>query len=186
MIKNYLQELNITGSQIDEKNVQKIIDIIEKTILKKKTIFVCGNGGSCAIASHTLCDWVKRLHPLVNCKIYDLTANKSLISAISNDISYDEIFSYQLKILSEKDDICIFISSSGNSKNIIKGLEYTKKNKIKSISIVGFDGGKSIKLSDYSIHIKTNKYEHHEDLSQIIMHHIYGSLRKRFERNRKK
>ena len=59
MIKNYLQELNIIGSQIDEKNVQKIIDLIEKTILKKKTIFVCGNGGSSAIASHTLCDWVK-------------------------------------------------------------------------------------------------------------------------------
>ena len=94
MIKNYLQELNITGSLIDEKNVQKIIDLIEKTILKKKTIFVCGNGGSSAIASHTLCDWVKRLHPLVNCKIYDLTTNKSLISAISNDISHDEIFSY--------------------------------------------------------------------------------------------
>jgi phosphoheptose isomerase len=185
MIKNYLQELNRAGSQIDERNIKKIIDLIEKTILKKKKIFVCGNGGSSAIASHTLCDWVKRLHPLVSCKIFDLTANKSLISAISNDISHDEIFSYQLKILSENNDVCIFISSSGNSKNIIKGLKYAKINKIKSISIVGFDGGKSKKLSDYYIHIKTNKYEHHEDLSQIIMHYIYSSLKKRFEINMK-
>ena len=98
MIKNYLKKIYETGLNIDEKNLNRIIKIIENKILKKKSIFICGNGGSAAIASHTLCDWMKRLFPLVSCNIYDLTSNKSLISAISNDVSFFEIFSYQLKI----------------------------------------------------------------------------------------
>ena len=184
MIKDYLKELNVVASKIDEKKIIKITNLIEKTILKKKTIFICGNGGSSAIASHTLCDWIKRLSHLVNCKIYDLTSNKALISAISNDLNHDQIFSFQLKNFAVNGDICIFISSSGNSKNIIKGIKFTKKNGIKSILLVGFDGGKSKKFSDYFIHIETNKYEHHEDLSQIIMHYIYISLKMRLEKNK--
>jgi len=185
MIKNYLKKIYETGLNIDEKNLNRIIKIIENKILKKKSIFICGNGGSAAIASHTLCDWMKRLFPLVSCNIYDLTSNKSLISAISNDVSFFEIFSYQLKILAKKNDLCIFISSSGNSKNIIQSLKYAKKKKINSISILGFDGGVAKKLTDHSIHFRTDSYEEHEDLSQIVIHYIYQSLRKKFERLKK-
>lgn len=181
MIRGYLNKLLEISSYIKEKELSKAINIIHKTIKKKNTIFICGNGGSGSIASHALCDWMKRLAPYAKCKMYDLTSNKSLISAISNDISYDNIFVHQLEILSKTGDIFIAISSSGNSKNIIKALNYTKKNKIKSISILGFNGGKAKKLSDVSIHFKTEKYEHHEDIAQIIMHNIFLSLKERFK-----
>ena len=110
-------------------------------------------------------------------QLFDLTSNKSLISAISNDISFDQIFSYQLNIFSEKNDVCIFISSSGNSKNIINGLKIAKKKGLKTVAITGFNGGIAKKLADISIHIKTSTYEHHEDLTQIIMHYIYLKLK---------
>ena len=177
MLKNYVENLNHVTSLIDQKILNNVIDLISKTIKKAGTIFVCGNGGSASISSHILCDWTKRLYPSTKCKVYDLTNNKSLISAISNDISYDDIFSYQLNIHAVKKDICIFISSSGNSKNIINGLVWAKKNKIKTISITGFDGGFAKKNSDISIFIETNKYEYHEDLTQIIMHYFYQRLR---------
>ena len=131
MFKNYLNSLLLTGNQINEKTITKIVNILNKTIKNKKKIFICGNGGSSSLSEHALCDWTKRLYPKKKLQLFDLTANRSLISAISNDMDFSEIFSYQLKVYSEINDVCIFISSSGNSKNIIKGIKTAKKKKIK-------------------------------------------------------
>jgi phosphoheptose isomerase len=177
MLKNYIHSLQEIADKIDQDILKRAIKIINSTIKKNNKIFICGNGGSAAIASHALCDWVKRLFPQKICRMYDLTSNGPFISAISNDIGHDDIFSHQLKILSKKNDICIFISSSGNSKNIIKGIKYAKKKGIKTIAVVGFKGGAAKKFADISIHFKTNTYEHHEDLSQILMHYFYLKLR---------
>ena len=113
-----------------------------KTIKANKTIFVCGNGGSHAIANHYVCDYFKVLSQETNLrvKIKSLCSDDSLISAISNDFSYDDVFSYQAERLMEKGDILILISSSGNSKNIKKVLQFTNK-KIKTIGLCGFKGG---------------------------------------------
>ena len=133
MIKNYLQELNITGSLIDEKNVQKIIDLIEKTILKKKTIFVCGNGGSGAISNHFMTDFFKcaREKTIIKPIVLSLFSNSELISAISNDMDFKKIFSYQIETLGNKGDLAILYSVSGNSKNIIEAAKICKKKKYK-------------------------------------------------------
>ena len=177
----YIDNLKKISSKIDKKIIEKIVYLVDKTIKKKKVIFICGNGGSSAIASHALCDWSKRLQKFHNIKIIDLTSNKSLISAISNDSSHDFIFSKQLEIYSSEGDICIFISSSGNSNNIIKGIKLAKQKKVKSSSIVGFDGGRAKKLSDHVVHFETNIYEYHEDLSQILINIIYQKLLSKYK-----
>ena len=177
MFSNYFNELYKISKNIDENIIDKVTKHINTTIKNKKKILICGNGGSASLSCHLLCDWTKRLYPKKICKVMDLTSNKSLISAIANDISYDKIFSYQINIFAEKKDLCIFISSSGNSKNILNGIKEAKKKKIKTLAIVGFDGGKAKKYADLSIHFPTSTYEHHEDLSQIIMHYIYKKLK---------
>jgi len=177
MLKNYINSLLIIANKIQENQLNEIINTINKAIKNKKKIFICGNGGSASLSEHALCDWTKRLYPKKKLQLFDLTSNKSLISAISNDISFDQIFSYQLNIFSEKNDVCIFISSSGNSKNIINGLKIAKKKGLKTVAITGLNGGVAKKLANISIHIKTSTYEHHEDLAQIIMHYIYLKLK---------
>ena len=177
MLKNYINSLLIIANKIQEKQLNKVIKIINNTIKNKRKIFICGNGGSASLSEHALCDWTKRLYPKKKLKLFDLTSNKSLISAISNDIGFDQVFSYQLNIFAEKNDICIFISSSGNSKNIVRGLKLAKKIGCKTIAITGFKGGAAKKLADISIHIESSTYEHHEDLTQILMHYIYLQLK---------
>lgn len=177
MLKNYINLISKIGNEINEDNLKRIISLIDKKIKNKNRIFVCGNGGSASLSDHALCDWTKRLYPKKKCEVYDLTSNKSLISAISNDISFENIFSYQIKLYAKKKDLCIFISSSGNSKNIIKGILQAKNMGIKTLAIVGFAGGKARKIADLCVHFPTKTYEHHEDLTQILMHYIYTKLK---------
>lgn len=178
MFKNYLTAISNIGIKLKQENLNDFIKIIKKTIKNNKNIFICGNGGSASLSDHALCDLTKRLYPKTKCKVFDLTSNKSLISAIANDINFDDIFSYQINIFSNKGDICIFISSSGNSKNILKGMKTAKKKGLKVLAIIGFNGGKAKSLADYCIHFNTKFYEYHEDLAQITMHYIYQRLKK--------
>ena len=113
-------------------------------------------------------------------KIISLSSNLELITAISNDIKYDEIFSFQLARLANKDDCLITISASGNSKNIINVIKWAKANNLKTISLNGFDGGKAKKLSDFSVNVPSNNYGIIEDLHQSIMHILSQSIRMKF------
>jgi phosphoheptose isomerase len=176
--------VNILTSHLNKKlnvNFDKIIRLIQKPIIKKKTIFVCGNGGSSAISNHYVCDYIKSLSTNTNLKprVVSLNSNSELISAISNDISYKEIFSYQMDLLSQKGDLLILISSSGESKNLREAIKFAKKNKITSIGFSGFGGGYLKKNADVSIHIDINNYGITEDLFQIYMHIIMQYLRQK-------
>ena len=182
-LKYYLNKINESIFSIDNKNVEKAIVQIEKTIKKKNTIFVCGNGGSAAIANHYVCDYLKFLRQKTNYKPKVISFSNSIetITAISNDLDYKHIFSYQAESLCKKNDLIIIISSSGNSKNIIELLNYTKKKKIKTIGFSGFKGGVLKKKSDISIHIKTDNYGTAEDTHHILMHAILQFLINKFD-----
>ncbi len=159
-------------NSIDIKAFENIINLLDETIKKKRSIFTCGNGGSSAIAEHFTCDFVKGASENTNIqpKLFSLSSNMSLVSAIANDINYENIFSYQLERLGVKDDVLIVISSSGESKNIIDVINMAKEKKIKTISLVGFDGGSAKHISDLTIHVKVANYGVIEDLHQSIMH----------------
>jgi len=104
-----------------------------------------------------------------------------LITAISNDINYDKIFSYQLESLANQNDLLILISSSGNSKNIINALKFAKKNSITTIGFTGFNGGYLKKNCDISIHFENKSYQLSEDAHHILMHFIMIELIKKFK-----
>lgn len=155
-------------------NVQQIEILVKKIIEareKGSNIFIIGNGGSASTASHYANDIsigsksVKK--PF---KAISLTDNQAIITAIANDYGYDQIFVKQLQILAKQGDLIISISASGNSKNIIKALEYGNRNNIDTISITGFDGGQAKKISKYIVHIETNigEYGPVEDLHMIL------------------
>ena len=162
-------------------NLDRAAKLIEKTILAKRTIFVCGNGGSSAIANHYVCDYIKSLSSNTNLKprLLSLNSNSELISAISNDISYDKIFSYQMESYSQSGDLLVLISSSGESKNIRDVIKFSKRKKIKTIGFSGFEGGYLKKNSDISIHVNINNYGITEDIFQIYMHIIMQYLRQK-------
>ncbi len=125
----YTNTLKNKFQHIDLSNLLKATELILKTIKKNKCIYVCDNGGSDAIADHYICDFFKQLSKYTNLKaiIRSLNSDQYLISTISNDISYSEIFKIQAERYIKNGDMLILISSSGNSENIKKILNYCKK-----------------------------------------------------------
>ncbi len=178
----YTETLNNVLHSVNFKKLSTFSKILERGILSKKNIFVCGNGGSAAIANHLVCDYIKlmRKNTKLKPKVISLSTNIELITAISNDFSYDKIFSDQLGYLAKKGDLLILISSSGNSKNIINAVKFCKKNKIKTIGLSGFSGGYLSKNADVNLHFNCENYGISEDSHHILMHIVMQYLRQKY------
>ena len=160
--------------------LQEAADTIIRAIAGGKNIFTCGNGASAAIAQHWACDYTKGCSNLergIKPRVISLSANIPLMTAISNDISYDDVYSHQLERLADPGDILITISSSGNSPNVVKAVEAAKKMSVTTIALTGFHGGKSRELCDIPIHVDVHEYEAAEDVHQAIMHMIAKYIR---------
>ncbi|MDA9643783.1 SIS domain-containing protein [Candidatus Pelagibacter sp.] len=177
-VNNYLLDLTNSIKKSDMSAIEKAADKIHETVKKKKTIYVCGNGGSAAISNHYVADYLKflRQHTNLKPKVISLASNLETITAISNDFSYDQVFKYQAESLFEKNDLLIIISSSGNSKNVKEVVKFSKKKGVKVIGFSGFDGGYLKKNSDISIHIPAKNYGISEDSHHILMHIILQYL----------
>ncbi len=171
-ISEYISSVSSSILNTNMKNLNDAAQAILRAIKKKRTIFVCGNGGSAAIANHYVVDFIKffRGKTSLKPKILSLSDNIETITAISNDLDYKYIFSYQAQSLCNKNDLIIIVSSSGNSKNVVELIKFAKKNKIKTIGFSGFKGGYLKKNSDISIHINANNYGVSEDSHHILMH----------------
>ncbi len=176
---DYFEDFRQSKEKLNSDNLKNIIKILSSNYNKRKKIFVCGNGGSAAIANHFECDHKKILSETkkINPRIISLCSNNPLITAISNDISYNEVFKKQLEYLADQGDMLITISSSGNSENIIKAIKYAKSKKIKTLSFTGFNGGRAKKLTDYNIHIDSLNYGVVENLHHACMNIISQFIR---------
>ena len=128
---DYVGQLIYQLNNLDKKKLLKAANLISEKIKKNKNIFICGNGGSASLANHMLCDYTKTLRQNSNLKpkVISLVSNLELITAISNDIRYDDIFSYQAESLCSTGDLIIMFSSSGNSKNLVNLIKFAKKKK---------------------------------------------------------
>jgi len=172
---------------IDEDALNKVIKFLWIMYKSGDPIFIIGNGGSAANASHFAQDLVKGTFPTYHglrdinnpktFKAIALTDNTSFITATSNDDGYEHIFTNQLKSLASKDSLLIAISGSGNSPNIINALKWAKNNKIPTILFTGFNGGKAKKLSIYNIHICINDMLAVETMHSFIFHYIIEQLK---------
>lgn len=171
----YLIELTKKIKQIDIKSYTEFSEALKIKIKQKKTIFSCGNGGSASIANHFVCDFNKRIKIDIP-RFISLVNNIEIITAISNDISYENIFDAQLNNLFQKENSIICISSSGMSKNIINAANYVKNHNGTVFSLTGFNGGDLREISDFNIHIDSTVYGIVEDCHQIIMHSLVNDF----------
>lgn len=177
--EDYINIKDLLLKKVDQKILLKIIQVISSTIKKKRDFFSCGNGGSATTAEHLTCDFSKGscTNTNLNIKVSSLNSNVALMTAIANDISYDDVFSYQLNRFGKANDILLAFSVSGTSKNIIKCAKIAKKKKIKIISFTGFNGGNLKKLSDYNINFSSNNFGIVEDCHLTIVHYISQYIR---------
>ena len=166
-----------------KRNINTFIDLIFKTLTKKKKVFICGNGGSAAEAQHLAAEFLVRLNPNVNRKpfpIISLAQDVSTITACSNDYKFEELFSRNLEGMANDGDLLICLSTSGNSKNIIKVLKKAKKIGITSLSLLGNNGGKSKKFTDHYIIVKSKNtaliQEEHLFLGHLILNEVEKKL----------
>ncbi|MBI2135306.1 SIS domain-containing protein [Candidatus Woesearchaeota archaeon] len=185
--KDYVNEFIETLKSADLSELNKIIDILEDARRKGKQIFVMGNGGSASIASHFATDLGKGTVKDFNddnekrFRIISLADNIPLMTAYSNDLGYEHVFSEQLKNLVQEGDIVIGISSSGKSRNVINAINLAKKMKAKTIGLVGFDGGQLKNMVDFKILVKKNDYGMVEDAHSMIQHLICSILKERIK-----
>jgi len=186
----YCEDLNRSLSKISLKKLEKIFKVIELAIKRNKNIFTCGNGGSASVSNHFLCDFNKGIKidskKKFKPKVFSLTNSIEMMSAISNDLNYEKVFSFQLENYSNKNDILICFSCSGSSKNILEVVKFAKRKKLKTIGFLGFANIKNEKLFDYSININFKNYGVTEDIFQILMHSISQFIRKKNIKNFKK
>lgn len=180
---NYLKKLKNVLDQLDREGIQRATDLIMKAYKKGSQIFIFGDGGSASTASHFACDLSKGTLKRVYDKkerrfrVISLTDNVALITALANDLSFDEVFVQQLRNLVNKDDIVIAISGSGNSPNVIKALKYAREQGAKMIGFLGFKtGGKAAKLVDVPIIVQSNHYGRIEDVHLVLDHLITSCI----------
>jgi len=172
-----LESINLQKKLIDKKKeIVESINLIYKTINSGGKIFLCGNGGSAADAQHLAAELVVRLRPNINRRglpAIALSADTSYITACGNDYGFKNIFSRGLQALSKKNDLLIVISTSGKSENIIEALKYSKKNKIKSIGLLGKGGGRAKNLCDTKIIIPSNSTARIQEMHIFLGHFIF-------------
>jgi len=171
-------------SKINLEKIVAISDELEKIIKKKKRIFVAGNGGSAAVANHFLCDFNKGVKLSSGKKIIprviSLSNSIELITAISNDTDYEEIFKSQIENYIEPGDCLFLMSCSGKSKNILKLINFCKNKKIKIILLTGFLNKKLNIKVNHHLNINFKNYGITEDIFSSIMHMISQYLRFKF------
>ena len=180
--KSYIHGLKGVLDRLPLKPVEEIIQAIEQAQKERRQVFVIGNGGSAATASHMMNDLCKGTlghkgdAPWPRLRVIALTDNVSLMTAWANDTDYDRIFSEPLKNLAQRGDLLIAISASGNSPNIIAAVEAAKHLGVKVIGLAGFGGGKLSKLADVSFVVASDEYGPVEDAHMILDHIITGYL----------
>ena len=175
MLSSYRDEVLNCLQSVSTEVLDLAIEQIQNASKRNANIFIAGNGGSAALASHFTIDLIKsgftRKNPI---RAFSLVDNSPVVTATGNDFDFDEVFSWQLRELGNENDLLIVISSSGNSNNILNALKTSREKNMYSLSISGFDGGMVSRISNVSIVTKSEKgnYGPVEDSHSIICHYL--------------
>lgn len=170
--QDYINRLAKALEYFPHEQFEAMVDIILSAQRNNKTIFVMGNGGSSSTASHWVCDMNKGCSygREQRFRMICLNDNMPTILAYGNDVGYEAIFIEQLKNLLNEGDVVIGISSSGNSVNIVKAIEYSKTRGAITIGLMGYAGGKLLDIAGIAIHIPVEDMQIVEDIHMIVVH----------------
>jgi len=177
--KKYLSELKDVIDDLPIEDLARAMELIKGTLCSTKCVFLAGNGGSAATASHIANDLMKTVQK--DCgksvRAIALTDNTPVVTAIANDESFDEVFSGQLQILANAGDVLIVISGSGNSQNLVRAVETAKQMSLTTIGFLGMGGGKLADAVDIPVVVNSDDYGPIEDVHMIFDHLITAYLK---------
>lgn len=184
-IINYLKLECEILEKLDIASINSVINLLYSALQNENNVYIFGNGGSAATASHFVNDFNRGIsaHTHKKFRFNCLNDNVATVMAIANDISYDEIFRAQLDGRLCNGDLVMAISGSGNSPNVVKAVEYAKSCGNVVIGLTGYDGGKLMHLADYSLHVPVNSMQVTEDVHMIFDHLIMSVFHKTLSEN---
>lgn len=172
----YLNGLKKCLDALSLDQIAEVIGCLESAYQHQKQVFIIGNGGSAATASHMACDLGKNCLPrsaggnMLRFRVVALTDNVPWMTALANDLGYKYIFSEQLKNLAHDGDLVVVISGSGNSPNIVEGVTVAKTLGATVVGILGFDGGVVREMVDAYVLVNSDNYGYIEDVHLILDH----------------
>jgi D-sedoheptulose 7-phosphate isomerase len=179
----YFERLKEIIDKMPAEKIEAMGEILFQAYRHNKQVFIFGNGGSAATASHMACDLGKNtIGPnRPRFRVMSLNDNMPLLSALANDVGYDRVFSEQLVNLVRPGDVLIAISGSGRSPNIIEAMRYGRERAATIIALLGFDGGEAIGLADEYVLVPSSEYGPIEDVHMILDHILTGYFAERLE-----
>ena len=180
---SYLANLQRALADIPAEPLHNVVELLLRTRASGRRVYVFGNGGSAATATHLVCDLMKTAHvrPLPALRAFAVTDNVALLTAWSNDDAYERAIAEQLAALLEPDDVVIAISASGRSKNVVEALKVARQLGAHTVGLLGFDGGPSLGLVDVAVHVPVHHYGLAEDAHSAIGHALTMALRAALE-----
>lgn len=177
-VPSYFEELSATIGQLPVPQIGRLVDVLLAAYSDSRTVFLFGNGGSAALASHMACDLGKGTAPASGKRLraVALTDNAALITAWANDTRYENIFAEQLENLLQPGDVAFAISGSGNSPNILSALNFARRAGAVTAGITGFAGGKMRPLCHACVVVPSENMQIIEDLHLSIAHAVFRAL----------
>jgi D-sedoheptulose 7-phosphate isomerase len=182
----YLESLRNAIETLPRERVVELGEVLYRAYRDGKNVFTLGNGGSASTASHMAADLAKNTieRNMRRFRILSLNDNTALLTALANDLGYENVFSEQLKNLIRAGDLLIVISASGNSPNVLAAIEYAQERSAEVAAIVGFGGGRAADLADIAIVVRSDHYGIVEDLQLVINHMLVDHFKERLSDER--
>jgi len=183
--KQYFDELQSVIVSFPKDGIEQIAETFVRAYDAGQTVYLCGNGGSAALASHFACDLGKGTaycNGGKRLRVLSLTDNLPILTAWANDSSYEDVFSEQLRSFVQPGDVALAISGSGNSKNVLNVLQVAREAGATTVGISGFQGGEMKSLCDICVIVPSNNMQIIEDLHLAIAHSIFRIVYSRISR----
>jgi D-sedoheptulose 7-phosphate isomerase len=181
MLRAYWEEVAVAATEIDLESLEQAALLLLACQARGRVVFVAGNGGSAATASHFACDLGKgtRRDGPPTFQVVSLTDNVSLLTAWANDSGYDRVFAEQLQPLARPGDVLVVISASGNSPNVIAAIDTARSRGMSVVGLTGRSGGTLAKLADVVVNVPSDRIEVVEDAHLVAAHSLCVAVRER-------
>lgn len=179
MVDNYFADVSKTMQALPVDEINKMVKILHEARLNGQNVFVMGNGGSAATATHFVCDLIKntRSQGCPDFRVIGLADNMATFSAYGNDEGYDKVFSQQLASLARPGDVVIAISTSGKSPNVLEAVKTAQEKDTVTIGLTGSDGGMLGNMVQLNVHVPNRRADQTEDIHLIVLHSVTAILR---------
>jgi D-sedoheptulose 7-phosphate isomerase len=181
-LDEYLERLQEAVQSLPRERMNALGETLFRAYRYNKQVFVMGNGGSSSTASHMAADLAKNtIGPnMKRFRIVSLNDNAAIMTALANDLGYENVFSEQLTNLVQAGDVLIVVSASGNSPNVLKAMHYARSRSAEVVALLGFDGGAAAELADIALVVPSDHYGVVEDVHLIINHILVEYFKTRF------